>query len=128
MTDMGIGQPVKRKEDLRFLSGKGQYTDDMNVPGQAYAFIVRSPVAHATINSIETSACASTEGVIDVLTSEQFSEYGGLPCGWGINNKDGSPMLEPKHPILAEGSVRHVGDPVAVVIAESAEIARDAAE
>ena len=128
MNETGIGQSVERKEDLRFLSGKGQYVDDMRIHGQAYAFIVRSPVAHAVISSIDTRTCESTEGVIEILTAEHFANYGGVPCGWGINNKDGSPMSEPKHPILADGCVRHVGDPVAVVIAESLAIARDAAE
>ncbi len=130
MTDnnRGIGEAVVRREDSRFLQGRGQYTDDMNLAGQLFACIVRSQHAHATINSIDGSAAMAMDGVVSVLTHEDFAAYGGVPCGWGVNNKDGSPMAEPKHPILAEGVARHVGDPVAVVIAESPIIARNAAE
>ncbi len=124
----GIGASVKRKEDLRFLSGRGQYTDDINRPGQAYAFILRSPHAHARIAGIETAKAAAMPGVLAVYTSADLAGIGGLPCGWQIHNKDGTPMAEPKHPVLAEGKVRHVGDPVAVVIAETRAQARDAAE
>ncbi len=130
MTDdnRGIGEAVVRREDSRFLQGKGQYTDDMNLANQVFACIVRSPHAHATVNVIDSSAALAMDGVVSVLTHEDFAAYGGLPCGWGVNNKDGSPMAEPKHPILAEGVVRHVGDPVAVVIADTLTIARNAAE
>ncbi len=128
MSGTGIGASVRRKEDLRFVRGAGKYTDDMNLPGQAYAYILRSPHAHAAINSIDTSAAASSDGVVAVYTSEDMAAVGGIPCGWQVHGKDGSPMHEPKHPALAEGKVRHVGDPVAVVIAESRDQARDAAE
>ncbi|MCX8133258.1 MAG: xanthine dehydrogenase family protein molybdopterin-binding subunit [Roseococcus sp.] len=124
----GIGARVKRKEDLRFLSGRGQYTDDINRPGQTYAFILRSPHAHARIAGIDTSRAAAMPGVVGVFTSADLAGIGGLPCGWQIHNKDGTPMAEPKHPVLAEGKVRHVGDPVAVVVAETRAQARDAAE
>ncbi|MBY0334241.1 MAG: xanthine dehydrogenase family protein molybdopterin-binding subunit [Acetobacteraceae bacterium] len=124
----GIGVSVKRKEDLRFLSGRGQYTDDIVRPGQTYAYILRSPHAHARINRIDTAAAQASPGVVAVYTGADLAAIGGLPCGWQIHNKDGSPMAEPKHPVLAEGKVRHVGDPVAVVIADSRERAKDAAE
>jgi len=111
--DSGIGASVKRREDVRFLSGKGRYTDDINVAGQAYCYILRSPVAHATINSLDTANAASADGVISIMTGADFAEVGGLPCGWAVTSIDGSPMHEPKHPVLADGKVRHVGDPIA---------------
>jgi aerobic carbon-monoxide dehydrogenase large subunit len=124
----GIGASVRRKEDLRFLSGKGQYTDDIVRPGQSYAFILRSPHAHARIRAIDAAAAKAMPGVVAVYTGADLAGIGGLPCGWQIHNKDGSPMAEPKHPVLAEGKVRHVGDPVAVVIAETRGQAKDGAE
>jgi len=126
--DTGIGASVKRREDVRFLSGKGRYTDDINVPGQAYCYILRSSVAHGKINSVNTTAAAGMPGVVSILTGADFVEVGGLPCGWQLHSIDGSPMHEPKHPVLADGKVRHVGDPIAAVIAESYAEARDAAE
>ncbi|MCS6854757.1 MAG: xanthine dehydrogenase family protein molybdopterin-binding subunit, partial [Elioraea sp.] len=125
----GIGASVRRREDLRFLSGRGTYTDDINRPNQAYAVILRSPHAHARIRGIDTSRARSTPGVIAVFTGADMAaeKIGGLPCGWQVKNKDGTPMAEPPHPVLAVGKVRHVGDPVAVVIAESKAQARDAA-
>lgn len=128
MGDIGIGDRVTRREDYRFLTGQGQYTDDINLPNQTYAYILRSPHAHANIASIDTSAAQQAEGVVAVFTSADISEIGGVPCGWQVHNKDGSPMAEPKHPVLAEGKVRHVGDPVAMVIAENLAQAKDAAE
>ncbi len=126
----GIGASVRRREDLRFLSGRGTYTDDINRPHQAYAVIVRSPHAHARIRGIDISAARSAPGVIAVFTGADMAaeKIGGLPCGWQVKNKDGTPMAEPPHPVLAIGKVRHVGDPVAVVIAETKAQARDAAE
>jgi aerobic carbon-monoxide dehydrogenase large subunit len=124
----GIGASVRRKEDLRFLSGRGQYTDDIARPGQAHAHILRSPHAHARILKIDTAAARAMPGVVAVYTGEDTAKLGGIPCGWGVNNKDGSPMAEPKHPVLAEGKARHVGDPVAVVVAETRAEAKDAAE
>ena len=124
----GIGASVRRKEDLRFLSGRGQYTDDINRPGQAHAFILRSPHAHARLRAVDTAAAAAMPGVVAIYTSADLTAIGGIPCGWQIHNKDGTPMAEPKHPVLAEGKVRHVGDPVAVVVAETRDQARDAAE
>ena len=126
----GIGASVRRKEDLRFLSGRGQYTDDINRPGQTYAFILRSPHAHATINRIDLGAAEAMPGVLAIFTGADMAaeNIGGLPCGWQIHNKDGSPMAEPPHPVIAVGKARHVGDPVAVVVAETKAQARDAAE
>jgi carbon-monoxide dehydrogenase large subunit len=124
----GIGASVRRKEDLRFISGRGNYVDDMNRPGQAHAVIRRSDRPHARIVSINTTAARAAPGVVAVYTSADFAGVGGVPCGWQIHSKDGSPMAEPKHPVLAEGKVRHVGDPIVLVIAETKQQARDAAE
>jgi carbon-monoxide dehydrogenase large subunit len=130
MTESGIGAAVRRKEDYRFITGSGRYVDDINRPNQVYAYIVRSPVAHARLNSVDTSAAAAAEGVVAVFTGADMAadEVGSLPCGWGVNNKDGSPMIEPGHPPLVPEIVRHVGDQVAVVIATSRAAAKDAAE
>ena len=127
MNEQVIGASVRRKEDFRFLTGAGNYTDDINRPGQRYAYILRSPHAHAEIAGIDTSKAGAAPGVNAVFTGADL-EVGGLPCGWLVNSKDGSPMVEPPHPVLAMGKVRHVGDPVAVVIAETLEQAKDAAE
>ncbi|MEM9392840.1 MAG: xanthine dehydrogenase family protein molybdopterin-binding subunit [Pseudomonadota bacterium] len=126
--DGGIGASSKRREDVRFLTGRGRYTDDINLNNQTYAWFLRSDVAHGTINSIDTSAAEAMDGVVKVFTAKDFEGVGGVPCGWQVTDRFGNPMKEPKHPVLAEGKVRHVGDPIAVVVAESAEQARDAAE
>src|SRR5712675_1625994 len=130
MSFEGIGASVRRKEDMRFLSGRGNYTDDINRPGQLHAFIRRSDQPHARINSIDTATAAKAPGVVAVYTGADMAadSIGGLPCGWQIHNKDGSPMAEPPHPVIAVGKARHVGDPVAVVIAESRQEAKNAAE
>ncbi|HVM79254.1 MAG TPA: xanthine dehydrogenase family protein molybdopterin-binding subunit [Stellaceae bacterium] len=130
MSDGGIGASVRRKEDARFLTGRGTYTDDINRPGQLYVYILRSPHAHAEIGSIDASKAKKAPGVVAVFTGADLAadNVGGLPCGWLVKSKDGSPMIEPPHPVLAQGRVRHVGDPVAAVIAESREQAKDAAE
>ena len=129
MADGGIGAAIPRREDQRFLTGAGSYTDDINRPGQTYAAIVRSPHAHARIRKIDVGAAQSSPGVIAVFTGTdmQADDVGGLPCGWGITQPDGKPMAEPPHPVLQPERVRHVGDPVAVVIADSRDAARDAA-
>ncbi len=127
MTDHGIGAAVRRKEDFRFLTGHGTFTDDINRPKQTYAHILRSPYAHATINNIDTSAASQSPGVIAIFTGADW-EGGGLPCGWLLNNKDGTPMNEPPHYPLCKDRVRHVGDQVAVVIAETLNQARNASE
>lgn len=130
MTVSGIGASPRRKEDFRFITGKGNYTDDINRPGQAHAAFVRSPYAHARINGIDASAALAMPGVLAVLTGDDLAEdkIGGLICGWMIHSKDGSPMKAGPHPALAQGKVRYVGDHVAVVIAETVAQARDAAE
>ena len=126
----GIGAAVKRREDFRFLTGRGRYTDDINRPGQAFACFVRSPHARATIKSINTAAAMKAPGVAAIYTGKDMAadKVGGIPCGWQIHSKDGSPMKEPPHMPLVESAVCHVGDQVAVVIAESVREAKDAAE
>jgi len=126
--DGGIGADTKRREDVRFLSGTGKYTDDINLRGQAYVHFVRSDVAHGRINGIDTAEAEAMPGVIRVFTGADFEGVGGLPCGWQVTDRHGNPMQEPAHPVLAQGKVRHVGDPIAAVVAETREQARDAAE
>tara|TARA_B100000676_G_scaffold313246_1_gene392674 strand:+ start:4230 stop:6593 length:2364 start_codon:yes stop_codon:yes gene_type:complete len=130
MSETGIGASVRRKEDRRFLTGNGNYLDDINIEGQTYAYFVRSPHAHAAIKSIDTSKAETSDGVVAVLTGQQLADdgIGGLICGWVIHSKDGEPHKAPAHPALAVDKVRYVGDHVAVVVAESAVQARDAAE
>lgn len=123
-----IGRSVERREDTRFLTGKGQYTDDITLPGQTHGVFLRSPYAHATIKRLDTAEAAKAPGVVGVFTGEHFKAVGGLPCGWLINSIDGTPMKEPRHPILAEGKVRYVGDRVALVVAETVEQAKAAAQ
>ncbi len=125
-----IGASVKRTEDIRFVTGKGHYVDDVNRPGQAYAYFLRSPHAHATIDKIDTSAALKSPGVVAILTGDDIAadKVGGLICGWMIHSKDGSPMKAGAHPALAQGKVRYVGDHVAVVIADTLAQARDGAE
>src|SRR5262245_32426920 len=126
----GIGAAVRRKEDFRFLTGRGVFTDDINRPGQLYAYILRSSQPHAKITKIDVSKAKSAKGVVAVFTGADMAadNVGGLPCGWLVKNKDGSPMKEPAHPPLVTTHVRHVGDQVAVVIAETLAQAKDAAE
>ena len=123
-----IGAAVKRREDVRFLTGRGRYTDDINLRGQAYGYVLRSSVAHGRLRSVDTAAAAAAPGVLRVFTAKDLEGVGGLPCGWLIHSRDGSPMKEPPHPVLATDKVRHVGDPIAFVVAESLAQARDAAE
>ncbi|SIS79288.1 carbon-monoxide dehydrogenase large subunit [Roseivivax lentus] len=126
--DHGIGASTKRREDLRFLTGVGNYTDDINIHGQAYVYFLRSDVAHATINGIDTSAAETMPGVVRIFTGKDFEGVGGLPCGWQVTDKHGQPMKEPAHPVIAQGKIRHVGEIVAAVVADSLDMARDAAE
>jgi len=136
MTDMSnppvspIGQPLLRREDQRFLTGVGQYTDDVVMPRQTYAVFLRSPYAHARIKSINLTKANAAPGVVQIFVGADLAEakVGGLPCGWLIHSKDGTPMKEPAHPVLAQGKVRHVGDQVAMVVAETALEAKDACE
>ncbi len=130
MTVTAIGAAVRRKEDHRFITGKGQYTDDINRPGQAHAYFLRSPHAHATLKGIDISRAKTMPGVVAIYTGEDVAadKVGGLICGWMIHSKDGTPMRAGPHPILAQGKVRYVGDHVAVVIADTLSQAKDAAE
>jgi carbon-monoxide dehydrogenase large subunit len=125
-----IGESVLRKEDVRFLTGAGQYTDDIKIANQTQAIFVRSPHAHANVKSVNTERALAMPGVVAVFTGKDIDgKMGGLPCGWLINNSaDGTPMAEPPHPILAIDKVRYVGDHVAMVVAETLQQAKDAAE
>jgi carbon-monoxide dehydrogenase large subunit len=125
--DFGIGGSPKRREDVRFLTGKGVYTDDVALHGQTYAVFVRSDVAHGKIAKIDTAAAAAMPGVLAIFTGEDFKDVGGNPAGWLIKSRNGEPMREPKRPVLAYGKVRHVGDAYAAVVAETYEQASDAA-
>lgn len=125
-----IGEALVRKEDYRFLTGAGQYTDDINLTNQHYCVFVRSPHAHAALKKVDISKASAMPGVAAIFTGEDVAndKIGGLPCGWLITSTDGQPMKEPAHPILAQGKVRHVGDPVVMVVARTLEEAKNAAE
>jgi carbon-monoxide dehydrogenase large subunit len=125
----GIGGALPRKEDRRFLLGKGRYTDDINLPHQAHAHVVRSPHAHARVVTIDASRAEAMPGVLGVFTGADLAAdgVGGLPCGWLITSRDGRPMVEPPHPPLVTDRVRHVGDQVALVVAETRAQAKAAA-
>ncbi|MDG1169385.1 MAG: xanthine dehydrogenase family protein molybdopterin-binding subunit, partial [Sulfitobacter sp.] len=126
--DGGIGASSKRREDVRFLTGNGKYTDDINLRGQAYVHFLRSDIAHGILKSVDTSAAEGMPGVVKIFTGADFEAVGGMPCGWQVTDKHGQPMQEPGHPVLARGKVRHVGEPIAAVVAETLAEARDAAE
>ena len=130
MSATGIGAAVRRKEDFRFITGKGQYTDDVTRPGQTHIHFIRSPHAHAKIKSIDSSAAKGMPGVVAVLTGKELADdkIGNLICGWAITSKDGTPMKMSAHPAIAADKANHVGDAVAVVIAETLDQAEDAAE
>jgi aerobic carbon-monoxide dehydrogenase large subunit len=104
MVGTGLGKGVKRKEDLRYLTGSGRYTDDVTFPNQAHARIVRSPHAHARINGIDTAVAKAMPGVLAVFTGADIAAagLGGLPCGWGVTDRHGQPMAEPPHPLLVQ--------------------------
>jgi aerobic carbon-monoxide dehydrogenase large subunit len=123
-----IGQSVPRTEDPKLLRGEGRFTDDLNLPNQAYAAMVRSVHAHGVIREIDVSEAVDMPGVLAVLTGEDLKEYGGLPCGMRMKSRDGTPLKKPARPSLVLDKVRFVGDPVACVIAETPAQARDAAE
>ena len=126
----GIGARVVRKEDKRFITGKGRYVDDIKLTGMTHAHFIRSPHAHAKVKGIDSSAALKMPGVVAVLTGKQIvdDKVGNLICGWAITSKDGSPMKMGAWPAMAPETVRFVGQAVAVVIAESKNLARDAAE
>ena len=130
MTKFGLAQPVRRVEDPRLLKGNGVYTDDISLPGMLWGIILRSPHAAATIDAIDTAAASAIPGVLGVYTGAALEAdgIGGLPCAIPLKNRDGSPRVEIPHPVLAVGAVRHTGDPVAFVVAETAQAARDGAE
>jgi carbon-monoxide dehydrogenase large subunit len=125
-----IGKSVKRVEDRRFLTGQGRYTDDIKLPGMTHAYILRSPYAHANILGIDISEAEKAPGVVKIYTGADIVASGinGVPCGWQVDFKNGDTMKEPPHPLLVADSVKHVGDAVAMIIAETREQARDAAE
>lgn len=126
----GFGAAVRRKEDYRFITGQGTYTDDINRPGQVHVHFLRSPHAFAKINKIDKAAALKAPGVLAVFTGEDIAadKVGALPCGWTVKGKSGEPHKSPPHPVLAQGHVRHVGDTVAMIVAETAAQAKDAAE
>ncbi len=130
MSDTGIGASVKRKEDFRFLTGQGRYTDDINRPGQVYAYFVRSPHAHAAIKGVNTAAAEKSPGVRAVFTGADMAadNVGSLPCGWVVTDRNGDPHKAPPHFPLARDKVRYVGDHVAVVIADTYAQAKEAGE
>jgi len=130
MKQFGIGQPVRRVEDRRFITGRGNYVDDIQRPHQAYAFMLRSPHAHARIGAIDAAAAFAAPGVLAVLTGNDIARdgIGNIPCLSAVTNRDGTPSVLPPHPAIVRDRVRHVGDTVAMVVAESAAAARDAAE
>src|SRR5437763_1745004 len=136
-TGTGIGQPVRRREDRRLLTGGGRYSDDLNLPGQVYAVMVRSPHAHALIRSIDAEAARGMPGVLAVLTAEDVVHDGlnplpnianSHPADISIQNKDGSPVVRPPQATIVGPEVCHVGEIVAVVVATSLALAKDAAE
>jgi carbon-monoxide dehydrogenase large subunit len=130
MGQFGVGQAVRRVEDARLLTGQGRYTDDINLDGQAYLHIVRSEFAHAKVNGIDVEEAKQSPGVLAVYTIADLDAagLGDIPCQAPIPGKDGQPPKMPGHPILARGKVRHVGDPVAAIVAETPQQAKDAAE
>src|SRR6266446_3992028 len=130
MKQFGIGQPVRRVEDRRFITGRGKYVDDLNRSRQAYAFMLRSPHAHARIRAVDTAVATSAAGVLAVYSGEDVARdgLGTIPCLSVVTNRDHSPSVTPPRPAIARDRVRHVGDTVAMVVAESAALARDAAE
>ncbi|HEX7038068.1 MAG TPA: xanthine dehydrogenase family protein molybdopterin-binding subunit [Pseudomonadales bacterium] len=129
-TTRAIGTPALRKEDRRFITGRGQYTDDLNQPGQLHAVFLRSPHARARIDSIDTREALGVEGVVAVLTGHDMAEdgLGDLPCGWLVKQKDGSDMVSAPHPPLARDVVNYVGEPYGLVLAETRHAAHRAAE
>ena len=129
-TKFGLAQPVRRVEDPRLLKGNGRYTDDIALPGMLFGAVLRSPHAAAKLGAIDTAAALAVPGVVAVYTGADLEAdgIGDLPCAIPLNNRDGSPRFDPPHPVLAREAVRHVGDPVAFIVAETLKAARDGAE
>jgi carbon-monoxide dehydrogenase large subunit len=126
----GIGQSVRREEDLRLITGRGRYTDDIDLPRISHAFVLRSPIAHASIKRIDAAPAREMPGVLLVLIGEDVRAdgLGDVPCTIPLVNRDGTPRHDTPRPVLAHGKVRHVGQPVALIVAETLLAARDAAE
>ena len=124
----GVGQPVPRQEDPKLLQGQGRYTDDLALPGQLYAHVVRSPYAHAVLNGVDVTAARAAPGVHAVITAADLAEYGDMTCAMPLKNADGTPLRTTRRPALAGDKLRFVGDPVAVVVAETKAQAKDAGE
>src|ERR1700721_2568208 len=133
----GIGQPVRRREDLRLVPGRGRYSDALNLPGQAYAYMVRSPHAHALVRSLDVRAARAAPGALAVLTADEMRADGlnplphisnNHPADIAIKNKDGSPVVRPRHQPIIFPEICHVGEIVAVAVATSLAAAKDAAE
>src|SRR4051794_40815677 len=118
--NFGIGQPVRRTEDPMLVRGEGQYTDDIHLDGQVYAFIVRSPIAHGVLRGVDLDAARAMPGVLMAFEGEALADagYGALKCRLPYQNRDGTPMQAPHRIALARGKVRYVGEPVACVVAE----------
>ncbi len=130
MTKFGLAQSVRRVEDPRLLLGRGRYTDDIQLPGMLHGYVLRSPHAAARLGRVDTAAAAALPGVRAVFTAADMraDRISPLPCAVPLTNRDGSAMAMPPHPVLAEGAVRHVGDPVAFIVADTLQAGRDAAE
>jgi len=128
--ETGIGAPVRRREDLRFITGNGKYTDDINQPGQLHAIFCRSPYARAKIKSIDTQEAQAVPGITAIYTGQDLVDdgLGDLPCGWSVKSKDGAEMLSSPHPPLAATVVNYVGEAYAIVIGDSIQAAKQAAE
>ena len=128
--EKNVGKPIKRKEDARFLTGKGNYVDDIVRPNQVHAFIMRSQVAHAKITKLDTTEAASMPGVVAIFTGKdvEADKIGTLPCGWQVTGKNKVPQIEPPHPILVTDTIRHVGDSILMILAETKDQAKAAAQ
>ena len=124
-----VGQPVPRNEDPILLRGQGRYTDDLNLPGQACAVMVRSGHAHGVINGIDTEAASQMPGALGICTGTDLTAAGikNMPLGMAIPTADGTPPHRPSYPVLTSDKVRYVGDPIAIVVAETVSQAKDAA-
>ena len=127
MLEKGIGQSVKRKEDFRFITGRGNYTDDISLPHQLYAYFLRSPIAHAKLNSVNIEEALKCDGVKAIYFGKDTQAF--LPCGWETPTRNGTPpMAEPPWPLFAQDKIRFVGEIIAVVIADTVNQAKDASE
>ena len=130
MSKFGLSQPVRRVEDPRLLKGNGRYTDDITPPGTLHGVVLRSPHAAARITTMDATAAKALPGVAAIYTSADLKadKIGALPCAVSLTNRDGSSQASPRRPVLADGAVHHVGDPVAFIVADTVQTARDAAE